>query len=54
MPEVRVATNRAAACRGEPISLATTDPAQLMSRAEICTDIPARYAKQLVAHLGRK
>ncbi|GGK10317.1 hypothetical protein GCM10010123_45380 [Pilimelia anulata] len=24
------------------------------SRAEVATDAPARYAKQLVAHLGRK
>ena len=24
------------------------------SRAEVATDVPARYAKQLVSHLGRK
>jgi uncharacterized protein len=27
---------------------------QLRSRADVATDAPARYAKQLVAHLGRK
>jgi hypothetical protein len=26
----------------------------LRSRADVATDAPARYAKQLVAHLGRK
>ena len=26
----------------------------LTSRADVATDAPARYAKQLVAHLGRK
>ena len=26
----------------------------LMSRADVATDVPARYARQLVAHLGRK
>lgn len=30
------------------MTIATTD------RAEVSTDIPARYAEQLVAHLGRK
>lgn len=30
-----------------------TDP-PLTSRADVITDAPARYAKQLVAHLGRK
>lgn len=28
--------------------------AALTSRAEVVTDVPARYAKQLVSHLGRK
>ena len=27
---------------------------QLTARADVVTDAPARYAKQLVAHLGRK
>ncbi len=27
---------------------------QLRSRADVATDAPARYAKQLVQHLGRK
>ncbi len=31
----------------------TTAPL-VSSRAEIVTDVPARYAKQLVSHLGRK
>ncbi len=26
----------------------------LTSRADVATDVPARYAKQLVSHLGRK
>jgi hypothetical protein len=26
----------------------------ITSRADVATDVPARYAKQLVAHLGRK
>ena len=26
----------------------------LTSRADVATDSPARYAKQLVSHLGRK
>ena len=26
----------------------------LSSRADVVTDVPARYAKQLVSHLGRK
>lgn len=26
----------------------------LVSRADVATDAPARYAKQLVAHLGRR
>ncbi len=26
----------------------------LLSRADVVTDVPARYAKQLVSHLGRK
>ena len=29
-------------------------PSLITSRAEITTDTPGRYAKQLVAHLGRK
>jgi hypothetical protein len=29
-------------------------PSILTSRAEVVTDVPARYAKQLVSHLGRK
>jgi uncharacterized protein len=29
-------------------------PAAITSRADVTTDAPARYAKQLVAHLGRK
>jgi uncharacterized protein len=28
--------------------------APITSRADVATDVPARYAKQLVAHLGRK
>ena len=28
--------------------------AQITSRAEVVTDAPGRYAKQLVSHLGRK
>ena len=31
----------------------TTAP-QIRSRADVVTDAPARYAKQLVSHLGRK
>lgn len=31
-----------------------TTPAPLRSRADVVTDAPARYAKQLVSHLGRK
>ena len=32
-----------------------TTPAPLLtSRADVVTDAPARYAKQLVSHLGRK
>ena len=31
----------------------TTAPL-LSSRADVVTDVPARYAKQLVSHLGRK
>ncbi len=32
-----------------------TTPAPLLtSRADVATDAPARYAKQLVSHLGRK
>ena len=31
----------------------TTTPL-LSSRAEVVTDVPGRYAKQLVSHLGRK
>jgi uncharacterized protein len=27
---------------------------QIRSRADVTTDAPARYAKQLVSHLGRK
>ncbi len=34
---------------------ADTTPAPLLtSRADVVTDAPARYAKQLVSHLGRK
>jgi hypothetical protein len=29
-------------------------PSTITSRADVQTDVPARYAKQLVAHLGRK
>jgi hypothetical protein len=29
-------------------------PARLASRADVATDAPARYAKQLLSHLGRK
>lgn len=29
-------------------------PQLIISRAEVSTDTPARYAKQLVAHLGQK
>ena len=36
------------------MSIVTTDRAELVSRAEVSTDISARYAKSLVAHLGRK
>ena len=34
----------------------TPDPRRprIISRAEVPTDTPARYAKQLLAHLGRK
>ncbi len=28
--------------------------ASVTSRADVATDVPARYAKQLVSHLGRK
>lgn len=31
-----------------------TTPAAVASRADVTTDQPARYAKQLVSHLGRK
>lgn len=31
----------------------STTPA-VASRADVATDVPARYAKQLVSHLGRK
>jgi hypothetical protein len=29
-------------------------PEQLTARADVATDAPARYAKQLVSHLGRR
>ena len=29
-------------------------PGALTARADVATDAPARYAKQLVAHLGRR
>jgi uncharacterized protein len=29
-------------------------PGPLTARAEVATDAPARYAKQLVSHLGRR
>jgi uncharacterized protein len=32
----------------------TSPSATITSRADVRTDAPARYAKQLVAHLGRK
>jgi hypothetical protein len=32
----------------------TPDTAAIISRAEVPTTTPGRYAKQLVAHLGRK
>jgi len=32
----------------------TTPSAVITSRADVRTDAPARYAKQLVSHLGRK
>ena len=32
----------------------TATPAAYVSRADVATDVPARYAKQLVSHLGRK
>lgn len=32
----------------------TRKPPLLISRAEVATETPERYAKQLVAHLGRK
>ena len=32
------------------MSIATTEPAELASRAEVSADIPARYAKQLADH----
>ena len=31
-----------------------TNPTAVTSRADVSTDQPARYAKQLVSHLGRK
>ena len=31
-----------------------TTASRLSSRADVVTDVPARYAKQLVSHLGRK
>ena len=31
-----------------------TSPTWHTSRADVATDVPARYAKQLVSHLGRK
>ncbi len=31
-----------------------TTASLLSSRADVVTDVPARYAKQLVSHLGRK
>ena len=31
-----------------------TTPTRLTARADVATDSPERYAKQLVAHLGRK
>lgn len=38
-----------------PESASTPTPAgALTSRADVATDVPARYAKQLVSHLGRK
>ena len=38
-----------------PDATPTTSPgAALTSRADVVTDAPGRYAKQLVSHLGRK
>ena len=38
-----------------PTTDATTSPATAVtSRADVTTDAPGRYAKQLLAHLGRK
>ena len=34
--------------------MSTPTSTTLQSRAEVVTDVPARYAKQLVSHLGRK
>lgn len=31
-----------------------TTASRLSTRADVVTDVPARYAKQLVSHLGRK
>ena len=31
-----------------------TTASRLSSRADVATDVPGRYAKQLVSHLGRK
>src|SRR5215216_3734678 len=44
----------ASTCRSRQTWSRPMTSTQLTSRADVATDAPDRYAKQLVAHLGRK
>ena len=39
---------------GTPVGRTAGQDRRIGSRADVATDAPARYAKQLVSHLGRK
>ncbi|WP_158550710.1 DUF2218 domain-containing protein [Geodermatophilus sp. TF02-6] len=54
LQELGVPARIAAAARDLLVELCESTPARLTAVAEVRTDAPARYAKQLVGHLGRR